>query len=81
MPGEDRIGQIVEATVTGPALVALPLRLGLIPALLDDLAGVAVWAADALRPAEVADHLVALGVVGDPQDVDEHGTRPDALRG
>jgi hypothetical protein len=36
VPGEDRIGEIIEATATGLALVALPLRLGLIPALLDD---------------------------------------------
>ena len=78
--GEDRVGQVIEAAAAGPALVALPLRLGLIPALLDDLGRVAVGAADAVGPAEVADHLVALGVVGDPQDVDEHGGRSGVLR-
>lgn len=79
--GEDRPGQIVEAAITGPALVALPLRLGPIPALIDDRVRVAVRAADAVRPAELADHLVALAVVGDPQDVDQHGGRSDVPRG
>src|SRR4051812_34235336 len=78
--GEEGVGQVVEAAAAGPALGALPLRLGLIPALLDDRVRVAMRAVDAIRPAEVADHLVALGVVGDPQDVDEHGGHPDVAR-
>ena len=78
--GEDGISQVIEATVAGPALVALPLRLGLIPALFDNLAGVATGASDTVGPVEVTDHLVALGVVGDPQDVDEHSGRLHAER-
>ena len=73
--GEDGVGQVIEAPAAGPALVPLPMRLGLIPALLDDLGRIAVGAAGAVRPAEVADHLVALGVVDDPQDIDEHHRR------
>src|SRR4051812_33109348 len=41
--------------------------------LLDDPGGIAVGAADAVGPAEATDHLVASGVVDNPQDVDEHG--------
>jgi len=72
VPGEDRLGQVIEAAAAGPALVTLPLRLGLIPALLDNPVRIAMGAADTRGPAEVANHLVALGVVDDPQDVDEH---------
>ena len=81
MPGEDRIGQVIEAAGAGPALVPLPLRFGLIPALLDDRVRVAVRAAGAAWQAELADHLVALGVVNDPQDVHEHGGCSDELPG
>ena len=81
VPVEDRIGQVIGATAAGPALVALPVRLGLIPPLLDHTGRGAVGTANAIGPAEVADHLVALGVVGDPQDIDEHGGRSDVLRG
>src|SRR3954471_9235631 len=79
MSGEDRIGQVIEATAAGPTFVPLSLRFGFIPALLDDRIRVAVRAADAVGPAEVADHLVALGVVDDPQDVHEHGGCSDVL--
>jgi hypothetical protein len=66
VPGEDSIGQVIEATVTGPTLATLPLRLGLIPALLDDRARIRVRAEDAIWPAKLADHLATLGVGGDP---------------
>jgi hypothetical protein len=72
MSGEDGVGQVVEAAVTGSAFVPLSLRLGVVPALLDDLGAIAVGTADDFGPAKLADHLVALGVVGDLQDVDEH---------
>ena len=80
VPGEDRPGQVIEASAAGPALVPLPLRLGLIPALFDGPARIAVGTADAVGPAEVVDHLVAFGVVRDSQDVDEHGGRSPFLR-
>src|SRR3954454_14508806 len=78
--GEDRVGRVIEAMAAGPALVPSPSRLGLIPPLLDHMGGGAMGTADAIGPAEVADHLVALGVVGDPQEVDEHGGRSGVLR-
>ena len=34
--GEDGVGQVVEASATAPALVALAMGLGVIPAVLDD---------------------------------------------
>src|SRR3954471_794135 len=80
MPGEDAVGQVVESAATGPALVPLPLRLGLVTPLLDDLARIAVGAAGAVGPTQPADHRVALGVVGDAQDVDEHDGRLHAVR-
>src|SRR5262249_50000372 len=52
VPSEDRIGQVIEAAAAGPALVPLPLRLGLIPTLLDYPVRIAMGAADALRPAK-----------------------------
>src|SRR3954470_21517962 len=77
--GEDRVGQVVEATTARPALVPLSLRFGVVSPLLDHLSGIAAGAVDAVGPPELADHLVALGVVGDPQDVDEHGGRLHAV--
>jgi hypothetical protein len=79
--GEDHPGRVLEAAIAGPALVALPLRLGPMPALFDDVPGIAVRAADAVVPAELAVRLVAPGVVGDPRDVDEQGGRPRVRRG
>jgi len=36
MAGEDRVRQVVETLAAVPALVALPIGLGVIPAVLDD---------------------------------------------
>jgi hypothetical protein len=71
--GEDGVGQVVEAAGAGSALVALSLRLGVIPALLDDVGRIAIGAADALGPAEVPDDLEALGIVDDRLDIEHRG--------
>jgi hypothetical protein len=72
MAGEDRPGQVIEAAMATAALATTPLRLGRVPALLDDVAGVAVGTADAVGPAGGPDDLIALGVVDDRLDVDHH---------
>ena len=36
MAGEDGLGQVIEASAAAPTFVALPVRLGVIPAVLDD---------------------------------------------
>src|SRR5512135_3795720 len=73
--------RVLEATATGAALVAAALRLGLVPALLDDVGRVAMRAADALGPAEGPNDLVTLGVIDDGQDVDDHACRAPGLLG
>ena len=51
-------------------LVALPLGLGVVPAVLGDLGGAAPGAPHAVRPAHRPDGLEALGVVDEGLDVD-----------
>src|SRR3954467_14886807 len=43
MAGEDGVGQVVEASAAVPAFVALTVRLGVIPAVLDDRSRGAMW--------------------------------------
>ena len=69
VPGEDGAGQIIEPSMAAGALRALPVRLGLVTAPLDDLAGVTIRASDAVRPAEGTHRVVALGVVDEGLDV------------
>jgi hypothetical protein len=60
---EDGPGQVIEASAARPAVVALPLGLGAIRAVLDDLRGGAMGTGDTVGPATITDRLEALGVV------------------
>src|SRR5262245_46257866 len=73
---EDGFGQIVEATTAGRAFVTLAVRLGVVVALSDDVSRFTVRAADAIGPAQIPDHLVALRVVDQRSNVQSHGTGP-----
>ena len=70
MAGEDRAGQVVEAFLTGLALVALSLRLGRIVPLFRNPRRVAMGTGYTLGPAQLADRLEALMVVDEVLDVD-----------
>ena len=76
MTGEDGPGQVVKPAVTAPAEKTLPGRLGLIVALLGNLAGVAVRATDPLRPPQIADHLEAARVVDQSLNIEHPWDKP-----
>src|SRR3954451_12495659 len=69
MAGEDRAGEVVEASPTGVALVTLPVRLGVVPPVLGHRGRGAMGAGDPVGPAHRPDRLVALGVVDQVLDV------------
>ena len=74
MPREDGPGLVIEASRTGPTVLALTVGLGLVFAVLDDLLGIAMRAGDPVRPTEVSNGLEALGVVDEIGEID-HGER------
>jgi hypothetical protein len=74
MAGKDGVGEVVEAVTTPLAFLTLTVRLGVIPAVLDDRGRGAMGAGDALWPAHVPDGLVALGVVEKILDIDHRET-------
>jgi hypothetical protein len=74
MAGEDGVGEVVEATVTAPALIALAMWLGVIPAIPDDRIRGALRAGDAVGLTHLPDRLVALGVVEEVLDVHDRST-------
>src|SRR5205085_5476041 len=81
--GEDRAGEVVEASPAGAALVALAVRLGVVPPVLDHRSGAAMRTGDLVGPAHRPDRLVTLGVVDQVLDV-HHWSMPRfraALRG
>src|SRR4051794_29189198 len=69
MAGQDGAGQVVEAGAAGGAAVALPVRLGVIPAVAADRGAPAARAADAVGPAVLAHQLVALRVFNQRRQV------------
>src|SRR4051794_37622452 len=75
MAGEDRAGEVVEASPTGVALVTLPVRLGVVPPVLGHRGRGAMGAGDPVGPAHRSDRLVALGVVDQVLDV-HHWSMP-----
>ena len=68
--GEDCPGQVVEPLAAAVALVALPLGLGVVVAVLGGPGTATLGAPYAVRPAHQADGLEALGVVDEGLDVD-----------
>jgi hypothetical protein len=73
--GEDGVGQVVEALTTALALIALAVRLGVIPTVLDDRIRGALRAGHAVGPSHLPDRVVALGVVEEVLNV-HHRSRP-----
>src|SRR5262249_3262769 len=76
MAGEDGPGEVVEAAGTGLAKVALPCGLSLVAALEGDLGGVAVGAADPLRPPQVSEDLEAACIVDQGLNVEHSWSEP-----
>ena len=72
MTSEEGVGQIVKASLTELALVALPLGLSLIAPLFGDLRTLAMGARDAIGSAHIADRGDTFGVVHQRLQV-EHG--------
>ena len=72
VPGEDRPGQVIEASPTRHALVLLPRRLGLVVPLFRDLGGGAMRTGHPVGSAQLADGLEALDIVDEVQNVQYH---------
>src|SRR4051812_31107848 len=69
MPGQESASEVVEAGAARRAAVALPVRLGVVPAVAGDLGTIAARAANAVRPAVLPDQLEALRVVDQRRQV------------
>src|SRR5262249_2922780 len=70
MAREDGAGEVVEAAPTAAAEIALASGLSRVVALQRYLGGVAVGAADPVRPPQVADDLEAARVIDQGLDVE-----------
>ena len=80
MTGEHGPGEVVEAAPAGLAQVAPSLALRVIVPLVRDLGRVAVGASHPVRPTEVANRLVALGVVDQRANVEHAPTLISSAR-
>ena len=69
MTSEDRVRQIVEASLTGLAQIALTLGLGIVVPLLDHLRTVTSWTKDTVWPTQGTDGRKAFGVVDEGLNV------------
>src|SRR5262249_22335228 len=76
MSGKNRVGQIIEAFVTVVTLIALTSWFRVVKATLDDVLRLTRGARNAIRPAQLADGLIALGIINEILDVDLHGWTP-----
>jgi hypothetical protein len=63
MPGEDRVGQIIEAFPASSTLIALPGRLFLIEASSYDLLGITKRTLSSFQPAKLSNTVAALAGV------------------
>ncbi len=63
MTSEDRISQVVEAGFTVLAAIALPVRLGLIPAMMGHVGTAAGRTPDAIWPAVLPNQIETLRIV------------------
>jgi hypothetical protein len=61
--GKDTVTEVIKLMPTGFAAIALTINLGVILATLNDLVGMTMGTANAIRPAMLTDQLVALAVV------------------
>jgi hypothetical protein len=71
MAGENSVGEVVEARLTGQAPVALPVPLPLVMAVSRHLVAAALRALHALGPTQMPDGLEASGIVDQGLDVDQ----------
>ena len=76
MSSKDSVGQVIKAFVAVAALLALTGRFRVIKATLDDIFGLTRGTHDAVGPAQLADGLIALGIINEIRDVDLHGWTP-----
>jgi hypothetical protein len=76
MAGEDGVGQVIEARLTGRAAVTLTLRLPVIMTMPGHLVTRAYRATHALGPPQTPDRLEALGVIDQELKVDQTVHRP-----
>lgn len=75
MVGEDGAGQVSQATATGPTLVALAARLGVVTSVLDDRIRRTSRTGRAVGPTHGPDRVIAIGVVEEILDDELQVTR------
>jgi hypothetical protein len=63
MSRKNSVGQVIKACATVGTLIALTGGFRIIKAAPDDLFGLASWALDAVRPAQLADGLLTLHII------------------
>jgi hypothetical protein len=70
MSGKNGIGQIIKPCVTVHTRIALTGGFWVIKAALGDLGGLTIWALGAVWPAQLANSLIALGIIDQIFDID-----------
>ena len=68
-PGINRVGQIIQACVTGRTLIARTAQCRVIKAALDDLCGLTRGTRDAVWPVSLADGLSTLPIIDPMLDI------------
>jgi hypothetical protein len=83
MARQNRPGQIVEALPAAVAQVALPVPLGIVTPVADNLEACALGTPDTARPAVPAHQFETLRVIDQERQVDRigHGSGPEAATG
>jgi hypothetical protein len=66
---ENRVAQVIELVPTASAFISLSIGLIGMKTTLIDFVGYTVWATNSVRPAQLADHCKAFGVVNEMLDV------------
>lgn len=73
MASQNRACQVVKLRVAVLAAVTLPMALRVVMAMTNDRARRAGRATDTIRPSMLTDQLIALGVIDQSREIDQHG--------
>src|SRR4051812_35788183 len=80
MAGQNGSRQVIEAILAGLAQVSLSAPLTIVMAVADHCCATAVEADNAIRPAELTNDFIALCLVEQGRQLDQHGSRSVSQR-